>query len=374
MQKEPIRVLHVVNRMNMGGVQSVVMNYYRHMDQNIVQFDFVVQDNKPGFFDNEIRDSGGKIYTVRPLKKLFYFYIDLARILKQNDYSIIHIHQNFASVHALIIAFLFSVQNRIIHSHSAYHEKSFIKNVIKKEITGIINLLSTHRYACSEIAAEWLYGKKAVEENKISIINNAISVESFKYNADVRQAKREEFGIIGDFTIGHIGQLSKLKNQSFLIDIFNEICKLKSNTHLMLIGQGISEPEIKNKVHNLKLDKKVTFLGARSDVNELLSAYDVFVFPSLFEGLPVVLIEAQTAGLRCFISDKVTREVALTDLAKYISLDKSAKEWAQIILAEAGFSEVRNDMTKIISESGYNIEMEARKLQGQYIKMAYKYK
>ena len=371
MPKEPIRVLQVIGRLNMGGVQSMLMNYYRHIDRNVIQFDFVVQDNKPEFFDNEIRELGGKIHPVRPLKKLFAFYIDLARVLKKNDYDIIHIHQNFASVHALIVAFLFSVKKRIVHSHNAYPEKSFIKRMTKKGITSIINVLSTHRFACSKVAAIWLYGVKAVEKNRTKIIHNAISVERFKFNADIRQAKRTELGVTNDFTIGHIGHLSGQKNPVFLIDIFYEISKLKNNVHLLLIGQGPLEQEIKSKVEKLGLNDKVTLLGTRSDVNEMLSAFDAFVFPSLYEGLGIVVVEAQAADLKCFISDKVTHEVALTELVTYIPLDASAKEWAKTILSKADLTDTRKDMTKIIGQSGYDIALEARKLQGQYIKMAY---
>jgi len=370
MSDKILRVLHVVRKMDMGGVQSMIMSYYRHIDRTKVQFDFAVQDTNPGLFDEEILSMGGKIYIINPVKKLFAYRKDLKKVIKQNKYTIVHIHQNFANVHGIIVAFFAGVKNIISHSHSNYDEKSFVKKIIKKFLTGIINKLANHKYACSKTAAIWLYGKKAVEKNKTVIIKNAISTEDYKFNAETRRKKREELGLSEKVVIGHTGSFAEGKNHSFLIDIFNEIYKTNENVHMIFMGKGSIEEDMKNKAKSLNLENNISFLGVRTDVNEILNAVDIFVFPSKFEGLGIVLIEAQASGLKCVMSDLVPQEAAVTDLVSVVSLDKSAEEWARCVLKELELSGDRRDMSEIIADNGYDISKEALKLQDEYLKMS----
>ncbi len=366
---KPIRVLQVVRKMDMGGVQSMIMNYYRNIDRSKVQFDFIVQDFNEGFFDKEILEMGSTIYRVSPLSNLVNYYKDLSKVLKNNKYSIIHIHQNFANIHSLLVAFIYRVPNRIAHSHNSFPEISLMRKSVKVVIKHLINRLATHKFACSKVAAEWLYGKKQIKKGNVLIINNAIDIQKFEFNNTLRIKKREELGLANKIIIGHIGYFGEQKNHDFLIDIFSEVNKLKNDTHLLLIGLGVLEKKIIDKVDSLGLTGVASFLGSRPDVNELLSAFDIFIFPSLYEGLPVTIVEAQAAGLKCIISDEVTKEVLLTNLTKYISLKVPAKEWAKEIINEIENNAERKDMSNIIKNKGYDIAYEANKLERIYVEM-----
>jgi glycosyltransferase involved in cell wall biosynthesis len=366
---KPIRVLHVVRKMDFGGVQLMLMNYYRNINRNLVQFDFLVQGNQNSTFDEEIRSLGGKIHNVTSMKdNLIKYNKDVRRILEKNNYEIVHAHQNFANIHSLTQAHKSKIKAIISHSHNAYPEKSVIKQIIKKFIQYRINKISTEKYACSIKAGEWLYGKKQLKKGFVKIINNGIDSEKFKFNKEISDKVRNELKIKNNFVIGHIGNFSNQKNHDFLIDIFNEIYKIKQNAKLVLVGIGELEEVIKKKVRNLGLENQVIFLGKRSDVNSLMQAFDVLVFPSLFEGLPVVLIEAQASGLKSIVSKEITSEVKITELIDYISLAESSKYWAENIIKYDNREE-RKDTSNLIKDNGYDIREEAKKLEKLYLKM-----
>jgi len=361
---EPVRVLHFVQKMDLGGVQSMIMNYYRNIDKRKIQFDFIVQSKEEGFFDEEIISLGGVIHYVKPMKDLFHYCRDINRVLKRCDYKIIHTHHNFANIYCLFFSYLNRVPNRISHSHNSYRESSILRRYIKKVIQILINKFSTHKFACSVVAGNWLYGNK----KNFLIINNAIETEKFRFNSLTRSKKRQELKVSDRIVIGHIGNFSEQKNHEYLIDIFNEIHKLNNTAHLLLIGQGSLENQIKSKVDRLNLNKHVSFLGKRNDVEDLLQAFDIFLFPSLHEGLPVVIVEAQAAGLKCIISDEITKEVAISNLVVFLGLDEISTHWAQIVLMNLKDKE-RSDMSDVIKESGYDIIQQSLILENIYISM-----
>lgn len=370
MMAEPIRVLQIVRKMDIGGVQTMLMNYYRKIDKEKVQFDFIVQGEQEGYFENEILKLGGVIYHVRPMKNLFFYYRDVNKILKQNKYSIVHVHHNYANIHGLLISLLNGVENRISHSHNTPPEKSIIRRFIKKLIRLFINNISTHKYACSVAAADWLYGHKVIQKEEVTVIKNAIETDQFKFNCLARSKKRQELGLSNKIIIGHVGNFSGQKNHKFLIDIFNEVHKLEKNANLLLVGEGPKVHETMCKVDSLGLTDYVIYLGKRSDVNELYQAFDIFLFPSIYEGLGIVLVEAQAAGLKCVISDTITKEVSISELIEYLSLEKSAEEWAKIIIKKLNLDQ-RENMLDAIKEYGYDIGNEAKKLEKMYIEMVY---
>ena len=246
---------------------------------------------------------------------------------------------------------------------SSAPNRAFLKDVANCDIFVLILWKSFSKAVQEEY-------KKAVEKNKTVIIKNAISTEDYKFNAETRRKKREELGLSEKVVIGHTGSFAEGKNHSFLIDIFNEIYKTNENVHMIFMGKGSIEEDMKNKAKSLNLENNISFLGVRTDVNEILNAVDIFVFPSKFEGLGIVLIEAQASGLKCVMSDLVPQEAAVTDLVSVVSLDKSAEEWANCVLKEIETSGERGDMSKIISDQGYDISKEALKLQNEYLKMS----
>ena len=216
---------------------------------------------------------------------------------------------------------------RIVHAHSTTNKQEKKKNLMKQVLRPFSKVFANRYFCCSELAGRWLFGNKIYNQGKVYLLNNAIDVEKFKYNEKARKAKRKELNIKDkDLVIGHIGRFVKQKNHEFLIDIFNEIHKQNKNTILLLAGDGPLKEEIQNKVKKIGLEKNVQFLGQRNDANELYQAMDAFVLPSLYEGLPVVGVEAQTAGLPCFFSTDMTKETKVLDSTKFIELSKSPKE------------------------------------------------
>lgn len=220
---------------------------------------------------------------------------------------------------------------------------------------------------CSELAGRWLFGKKTYNAGKVVLLNNAIELEKFSYNEKIRNKKRKELKIKkNQIVIGHIGRFVTQKNHTFLIDIFNEIYKENNNTVLLLVGQGPLVEEIKEKVNQLRLTDHVQFLGQRNDANELYQAFDIFILPSLYEGLPVVGVEAQSAGLLCIFSSDMTKETKVLRSTRFISLS-SPEEWSNIIL-ETYKNHQRKDTKKEITRNGFDIEKEAKKLERIYLR------
>lgn len=362
----PVRVLHIVRKMDMGGVQSMIMNYYRNIDRSKIQFDFVVQEKETGYFDREIELLGGKIYRIPPVKNIISYYQSLNKIFKENDYEIIHTHQNFANVHALFLAYINQIRNRISHSHNNFQERRIIRKFIKIWLRILINKFSTEKFACSINAGIWLYGKKMYDNGKVTIINNAIETEKFVFNMGIRERLRENLKLDNSLVVGHIGNFFEQKNHKFIIEIFEEIYKNNYNSVLLLVGKGELRVDIEKLVKNKGLDRNVFFLGVRKDISDLLNIFDVFIFPSFHEGLPVTLVEAQASGLKCIISDKITKEIDLTGLTEYLPLEKGAKYWANVVLNSDSNIIKRKNMAEEIIDNAYDIKLESLKLQKIY--------
>lgn len=363
-----IRVLQVVRKMDMGGVQSMLMNYYRNIDREKVQFDYLVQTSEEGFYDKEIIAMGGHVHRIKPIKNKKSFSKELIAVIKINDYKLVHVHENFRNMYVLFILFINRVPCRISHSHNSYPEKSAIRKFLKKIASFFINIFSTHRYACSNLAADWLYGSNSKKIPKVEIINNAIDTDAFIFNITSRLQKRIELKLTNNIIIGHIGNFSSQKNHNFLIEIFNEIHLIEDRTHLVLVGEGELLEDTRRKVRELKLVEKVSFLGRRSDTNHLFQAFDVFIFPSFYEGLPVVVVEAQASGLKCIISDKISKEIEISKLVYFMKLTDDAATWARLVLDSINVQE-RENMSRIIKENNYDIVLESKKLEKKYIDM-----
>lgn len=367
--EEPIRVASVIGRYIGGGVEAVTINYYRNIDKNKVQLDFICDEDSTNIPYEEIERMGGKVIIIPSYSKPFKYHKELKRVLKEGNYKIIHSNINTLSVFSLFAAKCAGVPVRIAHSHSTTNKKEKKKNLMKQILRPFSKVFATDYMCCSELAGRWLFGNKEYDKGNVYLLNNAIDLDKFKYNESLRKKKRKELGIKDDaLVIGHIGRFVAQKNHDYLIDIFNEIHKKNNNSILLLAGQGPLMEDIKNKVKELNLDDNVKFLGQRNDANELYQAFDVFLLPSLYEGLPVVGVEAQAAGLLCYLSDDMTKETKVLDITKFMSLNNTPEEWANNILDDVKKYK-RIDTSKEMTAKNFNIKEEAKKLEEYYLNL-----
>jgi glycosyltransferase involved in cell wall biosynthesis len=326
----PIRVLHVVVNMNRGGAETLIMNLYRNIDRSKFQFDFLTC--KEGVFDAEIMEMGGVVHRIPYVNDVGHFgYIRALNrfFTKHTDYVIVHSHMDKMTGFVLRAAKKGNVPTRIAHSHNTCSEGSTAAKLYKWYAGQYIGHSATHLVACSKKAAQWLFADK---EEQTVIVKNGIECEQFAFSPGVREQVRQELKLTKDhFVVGHVGRFAHQKNHAFLIDIFAELNKERPESVLVLVGDGPLRFEIEKKIRDLDLRSSVQFLGIRSDINRLLQAFDVFVFPSLHEGLPVTLIEAQGAGLPCLISQSITPEVDMgIELVDYLALNNKKSWVAQI--------------------------------------------
>lgn len=367
-KQEPIRVAQIMGKWLGGGVESVVMNYYRNIDRNKVQFDFICDEDSKYIPKDEIEGLGGKVILIPPYQKPFKYHKELKRVLKEGKYKIAHSHISTMSFFSLWAAKSAKVPIRIAHAHSTTNKKEKKKNLMKQVLRPFSKVFATDYFCCSEKAGRWQFGNRAYNQGKVYLLNNAIDVDKFKYDEKLRKEKRKELNISDDeIVIGHIGRFVTVKNHMFLIDIFKEVYKRNKNSVLLLAGDGPLKEKIKRKVEKLGLENKVYFLGQRSDANELYQAMDAFVLPSLYEGLPVVGVEAQAAGLPCFFSSDMTKETKILDTTNFIGLTQKPEEWSDIILKELKRFK-RKDTMQEITNNDFNINVESKKLINQYEK------
>lgn len=375
MNNQPIRVAHIVGKWLGGGVESMLMNYYKYIDKNNIQFDFICDNDSTNIPYEEIEKMGGRVILIPPYQKVFKYHKELKRVLSSENYKIVHSHINTLSVFSLYAAKCAGVPVRIAHSHSTIinNNREFKRNVIKNILKYFSKLFATEYFACSDMAAISQFGKKTFNSGKVIVINNAIDIERFKYDESIRMAKRKELNINNNtLVIGHIGRFVETKNHSFLIQIFDEIHKNNQDSKLLLAGQGPLENEIKSKVIEMGLDDAVIFLGQRDDVNELYQVFDIFLLPSLYEGLPVVGVEAQASGLLCFFTNNMTKNAKVIESTEFMSITDSAQTWALKILDAYPFFK-RKDTSEQISDCNLNISVESKKLEKIYIDF-YNYK
>lgn len=360
---EPIRILHVVTYMGRGGLETMLMNYYRHIDRNKVQFDFLVHRDFEADYDKEIEELGGRIYHVSRLIPWSKKYrMELKKFFRAHpEYHIVHVHQDCLSSVALQCAKECGIQTRIAHSHTGNQDKN-IKYIIKRHYMKQIPMYTTDLFACGEEAGKWMF-----HTTEFQVVNNAIDTKKYIYNSEKAKKVRRSLGISEDtYVVGHVGRFVSTKNHEFLVRVFAQLCEKEINTKLLLVGDGELREQIEKQVNDLGLTDKVIFTGVRSDVEEMLQAMDVFVFPSLYEGLPVSMVEAQAAGLPCFISDRVSNDCKKTNLVQQINLELDVNEWAEKILDAK--NQVRKDYSEEIKEAGFDIVSNAQWLQNYYIK------
>lgn len=368
MNNQPIRVAHIMGKMVSGGVESVVMNYYRNINKGKVQFDFIVDEDSTYIPTNEIESMGGRVIIVPPYQKIHSYIKRLKEIFIKNEYKIVHSHLNTLSIFPLYAAKISNVPLRIAHSHSTSNKKEWKKNILKNILKPFSKINATHYFCCSELAGRWLFGDKTYDDDKVKLINNAIDIDKFIYNEEIRDKIRKEIKVENKLVIGHVGRFVEQKNHTGLIDIFNEIYKINPDSILLLAGDGPLLGDIRNKVNSLNLTDAVKFLGVRKDINNIMQGIDVFLLPSLYEGLPVVGVEAQAAGCLCILSSNMTKETKVIETTKFLHISDEPKEWAKHILEEyKNFK--RKDTKQEIINSNFEIKSEAKKLQNDYLEL-----
>lgn len=366
MEKEPVRVLQIIGIVCGGGVEAVIMNYYRHINRNKIQFDFVVDGYEKTALDDEIKSLGGRVYHVEPYKKnIFRYMSQIYHIIRDNHYDIVHSNMNTLSVFSLFPAWLAGAHQRILHNHSTAVRSEGMRSVMKMVLRPFAPLFANRYAACSRLAGDWMYGEKMMASGKVTIINNAIDLNDYAFSLPKRQQYRRRFNISEDtLVIGHVGRFMYQKNHAFLIDVFREVVKKQPNALLMLIGDGELRPEIEAKVRSYQLSDKVRFLGLRKDVKNLYNSMDVFVLPSWYEGLPVVAVEAQANGLPCVFSAQITEESQLTEMVEYLRLDRGVDLWAKSILANSSHRNFH--ALKELTEAGFDIMKQSNALISWY--------
>lgn len=367
-RKNSIRILHVLGTLDIGGAESMIMNLYRKIDKRVIQFDFVIHTDGDGYYSAEVESKGGHVFKAPHYKGINHFqymkwWSDF--FIHHKEYQILHCH--IRSIAAIIVPI---AKNNglitIVHSHSTSNGmgiKAKIKNIMQLPI----RYQADYFFACSQRAGEWLFGKKACRSSRYRFVPNAIDMHRFFFNPQIREQVRRELHLEGKKVVGNIGRVEKPKNQSFLLDILYEMVKTDDSVRLLLVGDGRLLEQMKKKVHRLKLDDFVVFTGMRDDVDRIYQAMDVFVFPSLWEGLPVSVVEAQASGLYCFVSNRITTDVKLTKRIKYIALERGTSDWAELIRKSLEYERSGVGNHELVSLQKFESGNVAKELQCFYL-------
>lgn len=366
-----IKILQVGMTDNLGGIESYLINYYRNIDKEKIIFDFVNICSNPLCFQEELENNGSKIYEITSYyKNPFKYVTELKKIIINDNYQIIHCNMNSAvMIFPLIAAKMAKAKIIIAHAHNSSSDKGMLKKILHSINKRFIPLFANVFFACSNKAGKWFFNKKILNSNNYFIINNAIEVEKFKFNNEVRKKLRKKLNIPTEaFVVGHVGRFVPQKNHVFLINIFKKIYTEHSSSYLILIGDGYLEEKIKNKIKEFGLLDNVLFFKKRNDINNFYQVMDAFILPSLYEGLPLVGIEAQVSGLNCFFSDRITDEINITNSINFISLNDNPNLWSSKIICSLKSKEEKDRTANYfkMAKSNYNIKNAARNLTEIY--------
>lgn len=362
-----IRILHSVSNMDRAGIETMLMNYYRHMDRDKVQFDFLANKPQIGDYEEEIKAMGGRIFRTPGYKSYGKYMKYMKKLFEENpEYKIIHTHNGTLMIYALKAAKKNKIPVRIAHAHATAIPLDF-KTAFKVCLKPFIKYTANHFWGCSDAAGEFYFTEDKWNNSDHKLVHNAIDVEKFTYNRQSRQRLRKEYGLEDKLIIGNIGRFTWQKNHKKLIDVFYEIHKQNPDARLVLVGVGELENEMKSQIDSLSLTDSVVFTGLQTNVEEWYSVFDVFVMTSHYEGLPVVGIEAQASDLPCFFTDTITPELKILEKTHFLGLKDTPKSWADAILSceiterKSRFEEMKN--------AGYDIKTEAKLIEDLYLKL-----
>ena len=349
------KILCIAASMDTGGAETFLMKVFRGIDREKWHMDFCVTKKERGFYDDEIESNGSKIFRItQKTESLSKFKKELSTVIKENGYDVVF--RSGASCFTALdlwVAKKCGVKVRVLRSSNAGTMQGKFQQFINVLCRGIMTSVANVKMAPSMLAAEYTFGKK-IAHDSVCILNNGLDTQRYLFNSEVRNAIRSELGIEDKFVVGHVGRFNAQKNHSFLIDVFNDFQQRKDSV-LLLIGTGEEQDNIKEKVKQLGIEDKVYFMGVKSNVADYMMAMDMMLFPSLFEGMPNVIIEAQTTGLPCLISDAITKEVLVTDCVQMLSLNDTKEVWAQTMI-NINCNKERTAYAQKMADAGYEMQ------------------
>ncbi len=361
------RIAVVMGKMHSGGKKNLVMEYYRHMDRNKIQFDFICDKDSNAIPKEEIEEMGGRVFEITPYQNILGNLRDIRKICRENQYKIIHGYNGTMNVFSMYAGWCSGIPFRINESISMAH-KFDRKTIIKMILKPFSRCFSTHYMANGEACGKWQFGNQLYEQGKVAIFKTVIDTAKNAFDPEVRKAARKALEIEHSMVVGHIGRLTEQKNTLFVIEIFYEILLREPSAKLLVIGDGNLKDAMLEKITDLGIRDSVMYMGRREDIQQFYNAMDCFLLPSLYEGLPVVGIEAETCGLPVFFSTEISRESSpCTDIGYFIELDKSAGQWAEEIIEKTRYNiETRTSRTDEVRLAGFDSESEAEKLIEYY--------
>ena len=367
-----IRVLHILDELNTGGAERIVVSYYQHINRDRFQWDFIItryaDQEKRGLLEDTVEELGGKIYRVTRKRENYIRNItETAEIIKKGNYDIVHSHLDELSAFYLLSAKKAGVPVRICHSHLVGADRGKSVELICKMIYPLMVRCTTDRFACGTEAGKALWGSEAVNNGMVHIMKNAIETDRFRFIQRTREETRQKLGLTDHFVAGSVGRLSYQKNSLFLIHIIQQLIKIQPDAILLVVGEGDQKNAMQEQAATLSVQDHVIFAGVRTDINELMMAMDVFLLPSRFEGLPIVLVEAQCTGLPCIVSDQVTQEVKMNENVKYLPIHDTASMWALECTVIQQPVSSRENAINAVMDAGYGITEAAKDLEQYYI-------
>lgn len=371
-KNEPLRVLQINSSSTFGGVSQIIYSFYDNINKEKVQFDFLsINESTYDVFKNEIESSGGKIYQLKikskKIRRKFEIYINLKKFLKNHRYEVIHISSGsfFFNLEIAIIATKCHIKRIIVHSHNSLLNENIFKEKIINLLKPLLAKFSTDFFACSMQAANSMFDKKTIASSNFKIIYNGININNFKFDSDKRNKIRKELNVNDDeILLGNVGRFVYQKNHEFIINLFDQICNKKNNYKLLLIGTGSEKDKIVKKIENYELKDKVIFIDYTKLVNDYMSAMDIFLFPSRFEGLGIVAIESQANGLKTLVSDCLPNELYVSDIIKFLPID-NYNSWENEIFDLTNFD--RREYNKLIKKTNYDIKNVSNEIEKIYL-------
>lgn len=361
-----IRVAMVIGKMDSGGKKNLVMEYYRHINRDKVQFDFICDSDSQAIPDREIESMGGRVYRIPPYQNILTNMREMKRICIENKYPIMHAWNSTMNLFPMKVAKSVGIPIRISESLSMAHESDW-KTKIKKILRPMSKLYATHYLSCGEDCGRWQFGDELFDAGKVDVFKTVINTQFNDYSPELRKKTRKDFGWEDKMVVGHIGRFTPQKNSVHLIEIFAAVAKKEPNAILCLIGDGKLKADMIAKIKEHGIESHVNYLGRREDIQQFYNAMDCFLLPSLYEGLPVVGLEAECCGLPVFFSTEVTLEANACELGHFIPLSASEGEWAdEMLKAMRENMPVRRSHAKEVSEAGFDSSSEALRLQQYY--------
>jgi len=362
-----LHIAVIMGKMDSGGKKNLVMEYFRHIDRNKVQFDFICDRDSQAIPEEEIKALGGRVYLIAPYQNILKNMTDLWKICRENRYQVMHAYNSTMNLFPMLVAWLARIPVRISESLSMAHAEDK-KTVLKKLLKPFSKCFVNYYMACGEDCGRWQFGDRLFNDGKVAVFKTAINTQFNSYNPEMRNQVRAQYGWEDKLVIGHIGRFTAQKNSVRLIEIFSEIAKQEPRAVLCLIGDGELKEEMMDKIQMLGIEQRVNYLGRREDIQQFYNAMDAFLLPSLYEGLPVVGLEAQSCGLPMFFSTEVTKEASACELGHFISLETSNEEWAAKVLeAVRSNMPVRKSRADDVAKAGFDSAVEAIRLQQYYL-------